>query len=54
MHGCSDKSKENQMFFLWWHIRELIYSSAVLDLGTRWILVVNFNPRPLYHCGKSP
>jgi hypothetical protein len=26
----------------------------ILDLGTRWKLVVNFTPRPLYPPGKSP
>jgi hypothetical protein len=26
----------------------------ILDLGTRWRLVVTFTPRPLYLQGKSP
>jgi len=26
----------------------------ILDLGTRWMWVVSFTPRPLYPKGKSP
>jgi hypothetical protein len=30
------------------------YSSTILDLGTRWRLVVSFTPMPLYPLGYSP
>jgi hypothetical protein len=30
------------------------YSSAFLDLGTKWRGVVSFTPRPLYPRGKNP
>jgi hypothetical protein len=30
------------------------YSSAILDVGTRWRCVVSFTPRPLLLSGKKP
>jgi hypothetical protein len=34
--------------------REWRYSSTILDLCTRWRIVVSFTPRPLYLKGESP
>jgi hypothetical protein len=33
---------------------EWMYSSTILDLGTRWMAMVSFTPQPLYPRGKSP
>jgi hypothetical protein len=33
--------------------REWRYSSTILDLGSRWKLVVSFTSRPLYSRGNS-
>jgi hypothetical protein len=38
----------------WKHMRKWMYSSIILDLGTRWRWVGSFMPQPLYHQGKSP
>jgi hypothetical protein len=38
----------------WRRMAEWRYSSTVLDLGTRWRLVVGFKPLPLNLQGKSP
>jgi hypothetical protein len=38
----------------WRHMGEWRYSSAVLDLSTRWRWVVSFMPQPLYPQVKSP
>jgi hypothetical protein len=33
---------------------EWMYSSTIIDLGTRWRWVVSFMPRPLYPDEKAP
>jgi hypothetical protein len=35
-------------------MKESGYSSTILDLGTIWIRVVTFTPRPLYPWGNHP
>jgi hypothetical protein len=38
----------------WRRVREWRYSSAILDLSTRWRWVIRFTPRPLYPRERAP
>jgi hypothetical protein len=37
----------------WRHVGQLMYSSTILNLGTRWRWVASFTPWPLYPPGKQ-